>query len=70
MGTGGWVLTENGRQPWIVQGLMLTAPTVALRVVPVDLKTATYANTMQDQDGPFQLGLIASERNDDGAVPQ
>jgi cytochrome d ubiquinol oxidase subunit I len=24
MGTGGWVLTENGRQPWIVQGLMLT----------------------------------------------
>jgi cytochrome d ubiquinol oxidase subunit I len=24
MGTGGWVLTEMGRQPWIVQGLMLT----------------------------------------------
>jgi cytochrome d ubiquinol oxidase subunit I len=24
MGTAGWVLTENGRQPWIVQGLMLT----------------------------------------------
>ena len=22
--TAGWVLTENGRQPWIVQGLMLT----------------------------------------------
>jgi len=24
MGTAGWILTENGRQPWIVQGLMLT----------------------------------------------
>ena len=24
MGTAGWVLTENGRQPWLVQGLMLT----------------------------------------------
>ena len=24
MGTAGWVLTENGRQPWIVDGLMLT----------------------------------------------
>ena len=24
METAGWVLTENGRQPWIVQGLMLT----------------------------------------------
>ena len=22
--TAGWMLTENGRQPWIVQGLMLT----------------------------------------------
>jgi cytochrome bd ubiquinol oxidase subunit I len=24
MNTAGWILTENGRQPWIVQGLMLT----------------------------------------------
>jgi cytochrome d ubiquinol oxidase subunit I len=24
MNTAGWLLTENGRQPWIVQGLMLT----------------------------------------------
>lgn len=22
--TAGWILTENGRQPWIVQGLMQT----------------------------------------------
>ena len=25
MNTAGWMLTENGRQPWIVQGLMRTA---------------------------------------------
>ncbi|WP_034263340.1 cytochrome ubiquinol oxidase subunit I [Actinospica robiniae] len=25
MNTAGWLLTENGRQPWIVQGLMLTS---------------------------------------------
>jgi cytochrome d ubiquinol oxidase subunit I len=25
MATAGWLLTENGRQPWIVQGLMLTS---------------------------------------------
>jgi cytochrome d ubiquinol oxidase subunit I len=25
MGIAGWVLTETGRQPWIVQGLMLTS---------------------------------------------
>jgi cytochrome d ubiquinol oxidase subunit I len=24
MNTAGWLLTENGRQPWIVQGIMLT----------------------------------------------
>ena len=24
MNTAGWLLTENGRQPWIVQGLMQT----------------------------------------------
>ena len=24
MNTAGWMLTESGRQPWIVQGLMLT----------------------------------------------
>ena len=24
MNTAGWLLTENGRQPWVVQGLLLT----------------------------------------------
>ncbi len=27
--TAGWMLTENGRQPWIVQGLMKTASGVS-----------------------------------------
>jgi cytochrome bd ubiquinol oxidase subunit I len=34
MNTAGWLLTETGRQPWIVQGLMLTkdgiSPTVSV----------------------------------------
>ncbi len=29
MNTAGWVLTENGRQPWIVQGLMQTSDGVS-----------------------------------------
>jgi cytochrome bd ubiquinol oxidase subunit I len=41
MGTAGWVLTENGRQPWIVQGLMLTkdglSPSVSTAEVAISL---------------------------------
>src|SRR5262249_25505289 len=29
MNTAGWLLTENGRQPWIVQGLMKTSAGVS-----------------------------------------
>jgi cytochrome d ubiquinol oxidase subunit I len=29
MNTAGWMLTENGRQPWIVQGLMKTSAAVS-----------------------------------------
>ena len=32
MNTAGWMLTENGRQPWIVQGLMLTNDGVSTSV--------------------------------------
>ena len=39
--TAGWVLTENGRQPWIVQGLQLTgdavSPSVGTPAVVVSL---------------------------------
>jgi cytochrome d ubiquinol oxidase subunit I len=39
--TAGWVLTENGRQPWIVQGLQLTrdaaSPSVGTATIVVSL---------------------------------
>ena len=40
MNTAGWLLTESGRQPWIVQGIMLTkngiSPTVSVHHVDRD----------------------------------
>jgi cytochrome d ubiquinol oxidase subunit I len=39
--TAGWLLTENGRQPWVVQGLLLTrngsSPSVSLAEVAISL---------------------------------
>ncbi|GAA1394411.1 cytochrome ubiquinol oxidase subunit I [Catellatospora coxensis] len=41
MNTAGWLLTENGRQPWIVQGLMLTqngvSPSISATTVAISL---------------------------------
>ncbi|HEU0192721.1 MAG TPA: cytochrome ubiquinol oxidase subunit I [Streptosporangiaceae bacterium] len=41
MNTAGWLLTENGRQPWIVQGLQLTkdgvSPSVSTATVAIGL---------------------------------
>ena len=41
MNTAGWLLTENGRQPWVVQGLLLTqdgnSPSVSVTEVAVSL---------------------------------
>jgi cytochrome bd ubiquinol oxidase subunit I len=41
MNTGGWLLTESGRQPWIVQGIMLTkngiSPTVSTSWIAISL---------------------------------
>jgi cytochrome d ubiquinol oxidase subunit I len=41
MNTAGWMLTENGRQPWIVQGLMRTrnglSPSVSTTTVAISL---------------------------------
>ncbi|WP_155368310.1 cytochrome ubiquinol oxidase subunit I [Catellatospora vulcania] len=41
MNTAGWMLTENGRQPWIVQGIMLTengiSPSVSTTTVAISL---------------------------------
>lgn len=37
MNTAGWMLTENGRQPWIVQGLMLTEDGVSSSVSSAEI---------------------------------
>ncbi len=41
MNTAGWLLTESGRQPWIVQGIMLTkngiSPTVSTSWIAISL---------------------------------
>jgi cytochrome d ubiquinol oxidase subunit I len=37
MTTAGWLLTENGRQPWIVQGLMKTSQGVSPSVSSTDV---------------------------------
>ncbi len=41
MNTAGWLLTENGRQPWVVQGLLLTkdgnSPSVSMTEVAISL---------------------------------
>ena len=41
MNTAGWLLTESGRQPWIVQGIMLTkngiSPTVSTTMLIISL---------------------------------
>ena len=37
MNTAGWLLTENGRQPWIVQGLMKTINANSPSVTSTDI---------------------------------
>jgi cytochrome d ubiquinol oxidase subunit I len=37
MNTAGWMLTENGRQPWIVQGILKTAQGVSTSVSATDI---------------------------------
>jgi cytochrome d ubiquinol oxidase subunit I len=37
MNTAGWMLTESGRQPWIVQGLMKTANATSPSVTATDI---------------------------------
>jgi cytochrome bd ubiquinol oxidase subunit I len=37
MNTAGWLLTESGRQPWLVQGLMTTAQGVSPSVTSTDI---------------------------------
>ena len=45
MNTAGWMLTENGRQPWIVQGLMKTSDGVSpsVSVTEIWISIAAFA---------------------------
>ncbi|MGZ4592841.1 MAG: cytochrome ubiquinol oxidase subunit I [Actinomycetes bacterium] len=43
MNTAGWVLTENGRQPWIVQGLQLTRDGVSPSVSTAEVAFSIIA---------------------------
>ena len=43
MNTAGWMLTENGRQPWIVQGLMKTADANSPSVTSADIWVSLIA---------------------------
>jgi len=43
MDSAGWLLTENGRQPWIVQGLMTTADGVSPSVSSTELVISLVA---------------------------
>ncbi|MEV0801089.1 cytochrome ubiquinol oxidase subunit I [Kribbella sp. NPDC050281] len=43
MNTAGWMLTENGRQPWLVQGLMKTADGVSTSVSTTELAISLAA---------------------------
>ena len=44
MNTAGWMLTENGRQPWIVQGLMKTADGVSPSVSTTEIGSASSSS--------------------------
>ena len=37
MNTAGWMLTESGRQPWIVQGLMKTSQAISPSVSALEI---------------------------------
>jgi cytochrome d ubiquinol oxidase subunit I len=41
--TAGWMLTENGRQPWIVQGLLRTSDGVSASVGAATVLTSIVA---------------------------
>jgi len=49
MNTAGWLLTESGRQPWVVQGILLTrngvSPTVSLNDLVVSMVVFGLAYT-------------------------
>ncbi|WP_345323763.1 cytochrome ubiquinol oxidase subunit I [Candidatus Villigracilis proximus] len=45
-GVAGWVTTEMGRQPWIVQGLLTTAQAVSPNLTVVMVSTTLVSFTL------------------------
>ena len=72
MNTAGWFLTESGRQPWIVQGIMLTkngiSPTVSttwlwISLIAFIVLYGTFAHRRPDLDAAvLPQGTAASAR--------
>ena len=59
MNTAGWLLTENGRQPWVVQGLLLTkdgnSPSVSLTEVALSLGIFSCSTSCSASSGRFLM---------------
>ena len=81
MNTAGWLLTESGRQPWIVQGIMLTkngiSPTVSTTMLVISLTAfvllygvlATVDLLLMLKYSREQLPAARAETNADAPVP-
>jgi cytochrome bd-type quinol oxidase subunit 1 len=81
MNTAGWLLTESGRQPWIVQGIMLTkngiSPTVSTTMLVISLTAfvllygvlATVDLLLMLKYSREQLPPAGAETNADAPVP-
>jgi cytochrome d ubiquinol oxidase subunit I len=81
MNTAGWLLTESGRQPWIVQGIMLTkngiSPTVSTTMLVISLTAfvllygvlATVDLLLMLKYSREQLPPARAEANADTPVP-
>jgi len=81
MNTAGWLLTESGRQPWIVQGIMLTkngiSPTVSTTMLVISLTVfvllygvlATVDLLLMLKYSREQLPPARAETNADAPVP-
>jgi cytochrome d ubiquinol oxidase subunit I len=81
MNSAGWLLTESGRQPWIVQGIMLTkngiSPTVSTTMLVISLTAfvllygvlATVDLLLMLKYSREQLPPARAETNADAPVP-
>jgi cytochrome d ubiquinol oxidase subunit I len=78
MNTAGWLLTENGRQPWIVQGLQLTrhgvspsasTTTVAISIIAFFLIYAALAAVAAVLMTRYSRRELAAPAEHDETIP-